>query len=69
MAAKRNKWIGKALHLSKKGALHKALHVKQGKKIPLSKLKAAAKKGGKLGQRARFALNARGFKHKKKKRK
>ena len=27
-----------------------------GKKIPASKLKAAAKKKGKLGQRARFAI-------------
>lgn len=38
------------------GALHKELGVKQGKKIPKSKIRAAAKKGGKLGQRARFAL-------------
>jgi len=38
------------------GALHKELGVKQGKKIPKSKIRAAARKGGKLGQRARFAL-------------
>lgn len=37
------------------GALHKELHVPMGKKIPAKKLKAAAKKAGKLGQRARFA--------------
>lgn len=37
------------------GALHKQLGVPQGKKIPAAKLAAAAEKGGKLGQRARFA--------------
>lgn len=37
------------------GALHKQLGVPQGKKIPKSKLRAAAAKGGKLGQRARLA--------------
>ena len=37
------------------GALHKQLGVKAGKKIPRSKIAAAAKNGGKLGQRARFA--------------
>lgn len=47
------KWIQKAI--KKPGALHKGLGVKKGKKIPAKKLKAAAKKGGKLGQRARLA--------------
>jgi hypothetical protein len=47
------KWISKAI--KKKGALRKALHVKKGKKIPAKKLNAAARKGGKLGQRARLA--------------
>jgi hypothetical protein len=37
------------------GALHKQLGVPVGKKIPAAKLAAAASKGGKLGQRARFA--------------
>ena len=37
------------------GALHEELGVPKGKKIPASKLAAAAKAGGKLGQRARFA--------------
>lgn len=37
------------------GALHKEMHVPIGKKIPAKKLNAAAKKGGKLGQRARLA--------------
>lgn len=38
------------------GALHRELGVPQGQKIPQGKVQAAAKKGGKLGQRARFAL-------------
>jgi len=37
------------------GALHRQLGVPQGQKIPAGKLAAAAKKGGKIGQRARFA--------------
>lgn len=37
------------------GALHKALGVPMGKKIPAKKMNAAAKKGGLMGQRARFA--------------
>lgn len=47
------KWIQGAI--KKKGALHKELGVPAGKKIPAKKLDAAAKKGGKLGQRARLA--------------
>jgi hypothetical protein len=47
------KWIQGAI--KHKGALHKALHVKKGEKIPEKKLKAAEKKGGKLGRRARLA--------------
>ena len=47
------KWIQK-MHM-KKGALHKELGVPKGKKIPESKLKAAEKKGGKEGKRARLA--------------
>lgn len=39
----------------KKGALHKELGVKAGKKISAKKLNAAAKKGGKEGRRARLA--------------
>jgi len=52
---KQKNFIQKAI--KKPGSLHKALGVKKGEKIPLSKLKAAAKKPGKTGQRARFALN------------
>jgi hypothetical protein len=47
------KFIQKAI--KHPGALHKSLGVPAGKKIPASRIRAAAKKGGKLGQRARFA--------------
>lgn len=47
------KWIQKAI--KHKGALHKELGVPSSKKIPAKKLNAAAKKGGKLGERARLA--------------
>lgn len=47
------KWIQKAI--KKPGALHKELGIKKGKKIPAKRLATAAKKGGKLGQRARLA--------------
>lgn len=46
-------WIKKAI--KKPGQLHRDLGVPQGKKIPLSKIKEAASKGGKVGARARFA--------------
>jgi hypothetical protein len=50
-----------ALHLHlKKGALHKDLGIASGKKIPLSKEKAAARLGSPLERkRAQFAINAR----------
>jgi len=41
--------------IKKPGALRAQLGVKGDKPIPASKLNAAAKKGGKLGQRARLA--------------
>ena len=47
------KWIQKAI--KKPGALRKEMGVKAGEKIPAKKLAAAAKKPGKLGQRARLA--------------
>ena len=47
------KWIQKAI--KKPGALRSALGIKEGKTIPAKKLAAAAKKPGKLGQRARLA--------------
>lgn len=59
--AKKN-FIQKAI--KKPGQLHRDLGVPQGKKIPESKLKAAAKKGGKVGQRARFAETLKKMRHK-----
>ena len=53
VGAKDGKWIQKAI--KKPGSLRKSLGIKKGKKIPARKLNAAAKKGGKLGQRARLA--------------
>lgn len=53
-------WIGDAI--KKPGALHEQLGVPKGKKIPEKKLAAAAKKPGKLGQRARLAETLKGFK-------
>ena len=50
----KKKWIQKAI--SKPGALKKQLGVSADKKIPAGKLAAAAKKGGKVGQRARLAM-------------
>lgn len=51
---KKNKnWIAKAV--KKPGALRKELKVKDGQKIPKKKLDAAAKKPGKVGERARLA--------------
>lgn len=47
------KWIQKAI--KKPGALRKELGAKEGKPIPAKKLAAAAKKPGKIGQRARLA--------------
>ena len=44
------------------GSLRKALHVKEGQKIPTKKLAAAAKKSGTLGRRARLAETLRSFK-------
>lgn len=56
------KFIQKAI--KKPGQLHKDLGVPQGKKIPAGKLEAAAKKSGKVGQRARFAEALKGMKKK-----
>ena len=52
MATKKN-WIAGAI--KKPGALRETLGVKKGETIPAAKLAAAAKKPGKLGQRARLA--------------
>jgi hypothetical protein len=54
------KWIQKAI--KNPGALKKELGVKKGDKIPAGKLAAAAKKPGKIGQRARLAETLKGMK-------
>ena len=54
------KWIQKAI--KKPGALRESLGVKNGEKIPAGKLAAAAKKPGKMGQRARLAQTLKGMK-------
>jgi hypothetical protein len=51
--ANKKKWIQDAI--KKPGALRKQLGAKAGKPIPAGKLETAAKKPGKLGQRARLA--------------
>ncbi len=49
---------------SHKGLLHKALHVPEGQKIPLTKIEAALRSGSpKVRKEANFANNARHFKH------
>lgn len=60
----KKKWIQNAIKPAKKGALHKQLGVPQGQKIPADKLAAAAKKGGKVGQRARLAMTLKKLKKK-----
>ena len=48
--------------IKKPGSLRKSLGIKKGEKIPAKMLNDAAKKKGKLGQRARFAKTLKGFK-------
>jgi hypothetical protein len=60
--AEGGKWISKAI--KKPGALRKSLGVKKGEKIPAGKLAAAAKKPGKMGQRARLAQTLKKMKKK-----
>jgi len=58
--AKGGKWIKDAI--KKPGALREALGAKKGQPIPAKKLAAAAKKPGKMGQRARLAQTLRKMK-------
>jgi len=53
-------WIKDAI--KKPGALREQLGAKKGEPIPAKKLAAAAKKPGKLGQRARLAETLKGLK-------
>ena len=55
-------WIAGVV--KKPGSLRKSLGIKKGKKIPAKKLVAAAKKGGKLGKRARLAETLKGLRKK-----
>lgn len=51
-------WIHKALAKTKKGGLHKSLHVPAGKKIPVKKVEAAEKsKNPKIRKQAVMAEN------------
>jgi len=59
MRGKKN-FIAEAI--KKPGALRKQLGAKAGKPIPAGKLEAAAKKPGKMGQRARLAMTLKGMK-------
>lgn len=52
-------WIAGAI--KHPGALHKALGVPQGEKIPASKLSKAAGKSGTVGKQARLAQTLKGF--------
>lgn len=61
-SAKGGKWIQSAI--KKPGALRKQLGAKKGEPIPAGKLAAAAKKPGKLGQRARLAQTLKKMKKK-----
>jgi hypothetical protein len=53
-------WIKDAI--KKPGALRSVLGAKKGEPIPAKKLAAAAKKPGKMGQRARLAETLKGMK-------
>lgn len=50
-------WVQRAIRHP--GALHRSLGIPADEKIPLETLRWAAKQPGKLGQRARLALNLR----------
>lgn len=56
------KFIAKAI--KRPGALHRALGVPEGKKIPEGKIKAAAKGNGRVATEARFAEELKGFRKK-----
>lgn len=65
MAADKTKkrFIDKALSAPKdKGQLHRDLGIPEDQTIPETTLREAAKRKDKVGQRARFALELRGFK-------
>lgn len=55
--ARRKRWIAGAVR--HRGALHRALGVPLGQRLPLSLVRRAARAPGKLGRRARLALTLR----------
>lgn len=50
--------------IKRPGSLHRALGVPEGQKIPPGKIAQAAKAGGNLGQKARFAQTLAGMRRK-----
>jgi hypothetical protein len=65
MAKSKGNWIADAT--KNKNGLHRSLGVPEGKKIPDSKIRAAAKKGGTVGKQARLAETLKGLRKKKSK--
>ncbi len=55
---KKKNWMAKAFPEKTRGALHRDLGVPEDEKIGKERLRAAAKKKGRIGRRARAALNA-----------
>lgn len=55
------KWIQGAI--KRPGALHRALGVPEGQKIPDSKIRAAERRGGRVGREARLAETLKGLHH------
>lgn len=51
-------WMAEAFPEKTKGALHRDLGIPENEKIGKKRLRAAAKRGGKIGKRAQAALNA-----------
>lgn len=60
------KWVKGSGIAKHKGALHRALGVAKGKKIPYPLLLWATHQPGHLGHMAREAKTMRGFKHRRK---
>jgi len=48
------KWVAKAT--KNKGGLHRSLGIAIGKRIPKARIRAAAKRKGRVGKQARLAL-------------
>lgn len=65
MIGSKKNWIKNATNPDNKGALHKTLHVPEGKKIPMIKLeKAINSKNSTTKKKAVLAETLRGFKKK-----